>query len=616
MNDALEVLRDVFGHAEFRPGQGEAVAAVLAGRDAAVLLPTGGGKSLCYQVPAVVMARDVRGTTLVVSPLLALMKDQVEALVARGVDAAALNSQQDDETQRDVIGRWLAGELELLYVSPERAVQPGFKRLLAQAPVAALAIDEAHCLSQWGHDFRPEYLRLSELRAIPQLATIPTLVLTATATPRVMDEIAHVMALRDPVHVRGDFARPNLRFSVRHLRSDAMRLDALQEALDAEGLRSRVGAGRAIVYCSTRKKAETVAASLKASGFAAAHYHAGRTTLARDRTQRSFALGRTRVLVATSAFGMGIDYPDVRLLVHFQTPGSLEAYYQEAGRAGRDGEPAKCVMLFGAGDMATQRRLTSGESARAEQGLVAIQRYADSAVCRQVFLCSHFTGTDAHAACGTCDVCAGLVVSEVDSGAEEAATSAEVASLSSDVRDLVLAAAAAMQKPCGKTNLAKALRGSKAKTVAVSGLMHLPQAGTLAHVSEAALVALIDSLVTERKLVKRGRKYPMIWLHGRAEPESRGGGAPRTAARAERSAPAKRGKWSSSELSKALERFRKSTARQLKWKPYMVFQQRVITALEAQKPSTLSELERIPGLGHAKIERFGAELLALVRRHA
>jgi ATP-dependent DNA helicase RecQ len=457
---------------------------------------------------------------------------------------------------------------------------------------------------------------LSELRAIPALENVPTLVLTATATPRVMDEISRVMALRDPVNVRGDFARPNLRFSVRHLRSDAARMDTLSSALEAEGLRSRVGAGRAIVYCSTRKKAETVAAALKATGFAAAHYHAGRTTLARDRAQRSFALGKTRVLVATSAFGMGIDYPDVRLLVHFQTPGSLEAYYQEAGRAGRDGEPAKCVMLFGAGDMATQRRLSSGESARAEQALLAIERYAGSNVCRQVYLCSHFTGTSDHVRCETCDVCTGLVVEAVDSGAEEAALSVEVASLSSDVRDLVLAAAAAMQKPCGKTNLAKALRGSKAKTVAVSGLMHLPQAGTLAHVSEAALIALIDTLVTERKLVKRGRKYPMIWLHGRAEPESRGASsrAPRAEATA-RAAP-KRSKWSSSELSKALERFRKTTARQLKWKPYMVFQQRVITALEAQKPSTLSELERIPGLGHAKIERFGTELLALVRRHA
>lgn len=614
MSEAIAVLNEVFAYPAFRAGQAAAVEAVLAGRDAAVLLPTGGGKSLCYQVPAIVLARAGRGTTLVISPLLALMKDQVEALVGRGIEAAALNSQQDDDTQREVIARLLAGELALLYVSPERAVQAGFKRLLARTTIAALAIDEAHCLSQWGHDFRPEYLRLSELRALPELASVPTLVLTATATPRVMDEISRVMALRDPVSVRGDFARPNLAFSVRQIRTDSARIQAIQDACDAEGLRSRVGAGRAIVYCSTRKKAETVAAALKAAGFAAAHYHAGRTTLARDRAQRSFALGRTRVLVATSAFGMGIDYPDVRLLVHFQTPGSLEAYYQEAGRAGRDGMPAKCLMLFGPGDLATQRRLAQGESARAEQALEAIERYAESSACRQVFLCAHFTGTEEHASCGTCDVCTHSVDVDHDGKAAENATAIEVAGLGSEVRDTVLAAAAAMARPAGKTNLAKALRGSKAKTVAVSGLLLLPQAGALAHVSEAALIALIDALIAERKLVRRGRKYPTVWLHGRDEDEAVRARAPRTRAKASSSPAARRPR--SNELVRALERFRNTTARRLKWKPYMVFQQRVITAIEEQKPSTASDLERIPGLGHAKIERFGAELLELVRRHS
>ncbi|MBA3538636.1 MAG: ATP-dependent DNA helicase RecQ, partial [Deltaproteobacteria bacterium] len=347
------VLQDAFGFGELRPGQREAIEAVLGGRDAIVLLPTGAGKSLCYQAPAVLLARAGRGTTIVVSPLIALMNDQVSALRGRGIAAAAIHSQLDDEERLEAIAALQRGELALLYISPERAVMDGFKRLLARAPIGLLAIDEAHCVSQWGHDFRPEYLRLAELR---EVIRVPAIALTATATPRVMAEIATSLELRDPAIVRGDFRRPNLAFEVQHHVRDEARIDATIAALDAAGLRSRTGPGRGIVYCSTRKKAETVAAALGKAGFAAGYYHAGRTGLARDRAQRGFALGKTRVLVATCAFGMGIDYPDVRVIVHFQAPGSLEAYYQEAGRAGRDGLPGRCILLFGAGDLVTQRR--------------------------------------------------------------------------------------------------------------------------------------------------------------------------------------------------------------------------------------------------------------------
>ncbi|HRC58636.1 MAG TPA: ATP-dependent DNA helicase RecQ, partial [Kofleriaceae bacterium] len=393
------VAKEVFGYPALRAGQREAIEAVLAGRDAVVLLPTGGGKSLCYQVPAVVARRAGAGTTLVVSPLIALMIDQVDALAGRGVAAAALHSQLDDDAQRQVIAAFASGALDLLYVSPERAAQEGFRRLLREAKVALLAVDEAHCVSQWGHDFRPEYLRLHELR---ELVTAPAIALTATATPRVVEEIVGELRMRDPERVRGDFARPNLAFSVEHLRLDTERLAAVMHACEAAGLRARNGAGRAIIYCSTRKKSELVAQELRHAGFPAGHYHAGRTSLARDRAQRAFALGRTRVLVATSAFGMGIDHSDIRLIVHYQTPGSVEAYYQEAGRAGRDGQPARCVMLFGAGDLMTQRRLQADRSgeARVEAALCAIERYAKTDQCRQQILCSHFTGRDDHPACG------------------------------------------------------------------------------------------------------------------------------------------------------------------------------------------------------------------------
>ncbi len=532
LDDLDAVVRGVFGHAGLRPGQGDAVEALLARRDGAVLLPTGGGKSLCYQVPAVVAFRQGRGTTIVVSPLIALMNDQVSALVGRGVAAAALHSHQDDDEQRAVIAALVAGELALLYVSPERAALASFQRLLGRVRIAALAVDEAHCLSQWGHDFRPEYLRLHELR---EVVDAPTIALTATATPRVMDEIVASLRLREPVVVRGDFRRPNLAFEVRHLGSDEARIAAVIEACDAAGLRARRGAGRAIVYASTRKKVETVADALRSAGFPAGHYHAGRTPLARERAQSAFAAGKTRVLVATNAFGMGIDQSDVRLIVHFQTPGSLEAYYQEAGRAGRDGEPARCLMLFGPGDLMTQRKLQLGreagggaKAARVEDALAAVERYARAARCRQVLLCAHFTGHDDHAPCERCDACA-------------------------------------------------------------------DEAGVEAMLAEAPARAAV------------GPRAPRTTRTTRPPRERK--------PRAERAGRGARRSIATSELARSLERFRRGKARELKWKAYMVFQAKVIAAIDAQRPTTHAELARIPGLGVSRIQRFGDELIALVRRH-
>ncbi len=503
-----DVLRE-FGHAALRPGQQVAIDAVLAGRDAVVLLPTGGGKSLCYQVPAVALARAGRGTTLVISPLIALMTDQVGALCGRGIAAAALHSQIDDDTHAATVARLLAGELALLYVSPERAVTAGFQRLLARVTIAAIAIDEAHCVSQWGHDFRPEYAELGRLRAV--LRGVPMIALTATATPRVMREISQSLGLRDPALVRGDFRRPNLAFEVQpHAGDDATRLAATIAALDGAGLRGSGGRGRGIVYCSTRKTTEKVADALKRGGFAVGHYHAGRTGLARDRAQRGFNLGKTRVLVATSAFGMGIDYPDVRVIVHFHAPGSLEAYYQEAGRASRDGGPGRCLLLFATRDLVTQRKLSDGRR-DADEALAALERYAVARTCRQRMLCAHFGDPEVEV-CGCCDAC----------------------------RD------------------------------------------------PDAIVALPPS-------------------------KPRPPRAPRTYAR-----PTARAVRSSriTGLKFALDTYRKQRARALRWKAYMVFQKATIAAIDAQRPDSHAALLRIPGLGPAKIARFGDDILGFVKKFA
>lgn len=608
---ARKLLAEVFGYADFRPGQAEAVAATISGRDAVVLLPTGSGKSLCYQLPALLASRNGYGTTVVISPLIALMQDQVGALRRYGIAAAALHSHQDETEQKDAVAAFLRGELALLYVSPERATKPSFRRLLARTPIAQFAVDEAHCVSQWGHDFRPDYMRIHELRSD---VDAPMIALTATATSVVMEEIEKRLELSMPAVVHAGFDRPNLAFSVRALRLQAARFEVLESELAGAGLMPRRGAGRGLVYCSTRKTAEKVAGELRAKGVAVGHYHAGRTKLARERAQQAFEAGRTRVLVATNAFGMGVDLPDIRLIVHFQTPGSVEAYYQEAGRAGRDGEPARCVLFFGLGDLATQRRLSASSTSgtalerRREEALAAIERYASELQCRQQVLVAHFTGRADTPACGRCDVC---VDPEAVLEAPQRAAAPVVEPLDPEEKALIVRAVDRLTRPVGKTNLAKALRGGKAKTLSRGGLLTMPEYGQLASRSEASIAAAVDELLALGSLKRTGRKYPTLWIPGKPVR------APRVANGADGAdgAAKKRRSRYGGTLARELDNYRKRTARALKWKTYMVFQRRVILAIDREEPDSHSALERIPGLGHAKIERFGDDILELVRRH-
>ena len=332
---ARQQLREVFGYDEFLPGQAEIVASVLAQRDTLAVLPTGGGKSICYQLPALLLD----GLTLVVSPLLALMKDQVDALTRNGVSAAAINSTVPREEQREILRRADGGDLRLLYVAPERFSDGRFIAAMRRVTVALLAVDEAHCISQWGHDFRPSYRDLGAVRA--GLGGPPIIALTATADPLVRGDIVGRLGLRKPdMHVAG-FDRPNLRFHTVLVRSQEEKLERIVKPLgdlDSEA--------SAIIYCATRKKVESLAADLRSRGVDCAPYHAGMSDEERDRIQDAFAHDRLRTIVATNAFGLGIDKPDVRVVIHHDLPESIEAYYQEAGRAGRDGDPAECVLYF------------------------------------------------------------------------------------------------------------------------------------------------------------------------------------------------------------------------------------------------------------------------------
>jgi len=346
--DVQQALRTYFGFDELRPGQDEVVQAIMAGRDAMGIMPTGGGKSLCYQLPALCRP----GLTVVVSPLIALMKDQVDALQARGIPAAAINSSLGAEEYRQVMQALRYGELKIVYVAPERFAQEGFMTLLRGLQISLLAVDEAHCLSQWGHDFRPDYLRLGRVREA--LGYPQTVALTATATAHVREDILTTLQLKEPAVVISGFARDNLDFAIMHCESRKAKFERIQQVV------SRWKTG--IIYCSTRKNVMLVFEELSSRHVNVVAYHAGMTDEEREFSQNAFVSGRADVVVATNAFGMGIDRPDVRFVVHFEIPGSVEAFYQEAGRAGRDGNPSACELLFNHADLKTQEFFFEGSN--------------------------------------------------------------------------------------------------------------------------------------------------------------------------------------------------------------------------------------------------------------
>ena len=340
LNDAVASLRQHFGFEDFREGQREVIGSILEGKDAVVVMPTGSGKSLCYQLPALILD----GVTLVVSPLIALMKDQVDALRARGLPATFINSSISDTEQRARIEALRRREHKLVYIAPERFRSSRFNSALQQIPISLFAVDEAHCISTWGHDFRPDYLRLRGV--IRSLGTVQTLALTATATPYVRSDIIQQLGLDKPQTFVSGFDRPNLSIEVVHTEKERQKIARIRNL-------AREVPGSGIIYASTRKAVEQVGAKLKALDLKVTEYHAGMTDTQRVKAQDEFMSGRTQMIVATNAFGMGIDKPDIRFVVHYQMPGSIEAYYQEIGRAGRDGLPSTCVLLFNYADKNT-----------------------------------------------------------------------------------------------------------------------------------------------------------------------------------------------------------------------------------------------------------------------
>ena len=406
-SDLLPTLKSVFGFSGFRPHQEEIVRALLGRRDLFAVMPTGGGKSLCYQLPA----RLLPGVCLVISPLISLMKDQVDAAKAIGLKAAFLNSSQGAVEQRDVEQALKANEIDLLYVSPERFAMASFTMLLRSVALAFVAIDEAHCISEWGHDFRPDYLQLSEI--VRQFPECPIAAFTATATRRVEQDIIAKLGLREPYRVRASFNRPNLFYQV------LPKTDPERQLL--QFVRSRRGE-QGIIYRTTRKSVENTAALLNANGIKALPYHAGLEDRVRASNQEAFNRDETDVVVATIAFGMGIDKSNVRYVVHGDLPKNIEGYYQETGRAGRDGDPAHCLLLFGYGDIPRityffEQITDEGAKRHARHCLDEMVRYGSARVCRRKQLLAYFNEHYPQDDCGMCDVCAGEV-DEIDATVE------------------------------------------------------------------------------------------------------------------------------------------------------------------------------------------------------
>jgi len=605
VRDPLDILHRVFGHKAFRGHQAEIVSHVVAGGDAIVLMPTGGGKSMCYQIPS--LCRD--GVGVVVSPLIALMRDQVESLRQAGIRAAALNSSLTDQERASVRADLRAGRLDLLYVAPERLTLPSFLELLDGAKIALFAIDEAHCVSQWGHDFRPEYMRLDLLAE--RFPGVPRLALTATADPQTREDIRRRLKLDGARLFISSFDRPNIRYAI------ALKDDPRRQLLTF--IRGRHPGASGIVYCLSRAKVEDTAAWLCAQGVEALPYHAGLDAAIRRRNQDAFLKTEGVVLVATIAFGMGIDKPDVRFVAHLDLPGSLEAFYQETGRAGRDGLPAETLLLYGMQDLVLRQRMIDESEAPADVKRVerakldALLGICETAGCRRQALLSHFGETLA-APCGNCDTC--LEPVEAWDG-----TVAAQKALSAILRT---------GQRFGVGHLVDVLTGVENEKILRMGHDGLPTFGVGKELNRKEWGSVFRQLVALGLVEVAHDSYGALRPTEAARPVLRGERPVtlrrdpsatvrrdlRRLTRKRADGPAEDLDADTARLFDALRAERGRLAREQGVPPYIIFHDSTLLALASRKPRTLIDLADIPGMGQKKMELYGQTFLTVLTASA
>ncbi len=597
-----DVLARYWGYTQFRPHQRAVMDAILHGRDSLLVMPTGGGKSLCFQAPALLKP----GLAVVVSPLISLMKDQVDSLTANGVAAACYNSALDESQKRDVMRGVREGQTRLLYVAPERLVGDGgerFVRWLAQAGVAFIAVDEAHCISQWGHDFRPEYRRLGQLRALLPGASIHAF--TATATSRVRRDIVTQLGLRDALEEVGSFDRPNLLYRV------LLRDQLKKQLLDVLG-RHRGEAG--IVYCPSRKDVDALAAWLASEGWTAVPYHAGLSAEQRSRNQEAFLAERADIVVATVAFGMGIHRSNVRFVVHTGAPQSLEHYQQESGRAGRDGLEAECVLITSGADFLKWRVMLgkNGELTDSAQSLLRdIERYTASTLCRHRHLVQYFGDTYDRDDCGACDVCLGEL---------------ELVADAVTVARKVLSCVARVEQRFGAAHVTNVLIGKHSEAVASRGHAQLSTFGLFSGVPATEVRGYIEQLTALGFLEQTAGDYPVLVLRPEGRQLMRDGTSDGTLAlfrqkrRAKDSGPRRSRVETESwegvdrDLFERLREVRLTLARGRGVPPYVIFHDTTLREMARLKPSSSAALRDIYGVGQRKAEDVGPAFLDVINR--
>ncbi len=601
----LALLKQHFGHNRFRPGQEALINAVLSGGDVLGVMPTGAGKSICYQLPALRLP----GLALVISPLISLMKDQVAAVSQAGIPSAYLNSSLTADQYREVWRRAKNGAYKIIYVAPERLTSPDFLRLAGEAEISLLAVDEAHCVSQWGQDFRPSYLKIPEF--VASLAKRPVVgAFTATATAAVKADIEKLLLLENPLRITTGFDRPNLYFEVVRPKSKDVYLRAF--------LGERPGQS-GIVYCATRKTVESVCENLRQCGMAATRYHAGLGDAERKQNQEDFVYDRARLMVATNAFGMGIDKSNVAFVVHYNMPKNIESYYQEAGRAGRDGEKAHCTLLFSAGDIQTAKFLINNAEenealSREERELIRkrdmerlnrMAAYCKTTGCLRAYLL-HYFGEDAAADCGNCGNCGGEKV-ERDITVEAQKILSAVARVERKYRSSL-----------GPTMIVRMLHGSKEQRVLQLGLDTLSTYGIMGDTDRAQIREYIDCLIGNGHLALTDGEYPVLRLTDRAKQVLFQGEkvvySYRKQSRAEKAASPRKGTkamptQADESLFAALKALRVKLAQQEDVPAYIVFSNATLADMAAKQPRSITELLQVTGVGEIKAERYGQAFL-------